>query len=41
VLEDFATAFTTMFVMIDLIGLTPMFAALTDGMMRQIRQFFP
>ena len=29
-LEDFATAFTAIFVMIDLIGLTPMFAALMD-----------
>ena len=31
-IEDFATSFATMFVMIDPIGLTPMFAALTAGM---------
>jgi len=37
VLEDFATSFTTMFVMIDPIGLAPMFAALTAGMSRRER----
>lgn len=36
-LEDFATSFTTMFVMIDPIGLAPMFAALTAGMSRRER----
>lgn len=36
-LEDFLISFTTMFVMIDPIGLAPMFAALTAGMSRRAR----
>lgn len=36
-IEDFSTAFATMFVMIDPIGLTPMFAALTAGLSLRAR----